>query len=245
MSDLSHRPWPAPARPWVMSQVWHDLLFMHWQVPADVLTAHIPPGLTLDLYEGIAWVAVVPFWMSGITPRFMPAVSGLSRFPELNVRTYVTQQGNKPGVWFLSLDAANAIAVRLARWWFNLPYLHATMQRDLQGEKVVYHSVRTDASAATACLTGEYQPTGEPYYSTPGTLAHWLTSRYCLYTTDANGKLLRGEIQHLPWPLQNAQAHFSENTYLQAHGIPMPSSAPLLHFSKRLDVVVWGLEAVT
>ena len=93
-----------------MRQSWHDLLFMHWRVPADVLRPLIPPGLEVDTFDGSAWIAVVPFRMSDVAPRFVPAVPGLSAFPELNVRTYVARDG-KPGVWFFSLDAGNRLAV--------------------------------------------------------------------------------------------------------------------------------------
>src|SRR5437867_2588447 len=99
-----HRPWPLPREPWVMAQTWHDLLFAHWPVPAVALRPVIPAFLDVDTFEGEAWIGVVPFRMSGVHPRFVPSLPGLSAFPELNVRTYVTD-GERPGVWFFSLDA--------------------------------------------------------------------------------------------------------------------------------------------
>src|SRR5215216_242297 len=84
------RPWPRPAGSWLMAQVWSELLFAHWPVPPAALRALIPPGLTLESFDGNAWVGVVPFRMSGVRLRFSPAAPWLSAFPELNVRTYVS-----------------------------------------------------------------------------------------------------------------------------------------------------------
>src|SRR5579871_2480588 len=97
-----------------MAMQWHDLLFMHWPVPVDQLRPLIPPALAIETFDGMAWLGLVPFRMSGVRPRFVPALPWLSAFPELNVRTYVTSAG-KPGVWFFSLDAANPLAVHGAR----------------------------------------------------------------------------------------------------------------------------------
>ena len=105
LQDTAHRPWPMPQGPWVMTQSWNDLLFAHWAVPPSLIAAKLPPGLELDLFDGRAWIAVVPFWMSNVTPRGVPPLPGLSTFPELNVRTYVTVGGKRPGVFFFSLDA--------------------------------------------------------------------------------------------------------------------------------------------
>jgi uncharacterized protein YqjF (DUF2071 family) len=110
-----------------MRQTWHDLLFAHWPVSYDAMRPLVPAQLELDPFDGRCWVGVVPFRMSGIRGRGTPAVPGLSRFPELNVRTYVTH-GGKPGVYFFSLDAANLLAVWAARKFYHLPYFYADMR---------------------------------------------------------------------------------------------------------------------
>jgi uncharacterized protein len=102
---------------------WRDLLFMHWPIGVDGLRSLVPPALSIDTFEGSAWLGVVPFDMTGVRPHFLPAVPGLSHFPEINLRTYVTAEG-RPGIWFFSLDAHSRVAVRLARATFHLPYFH-------------------------------------------------------------------------------------------------------------------------
>jgi uncharacterized protein YqjF (DUF2071 family) len=228
-----------------MHQAWHDLLFAHWPVPADVLLPFIPSALTLDLYEGQAWVGVVPFRMSGVRPRFVPAIPWLSAFPELNVRTYVVRDGRR-GVWFFSLDAGNSLAVAVARAVFHLPYYHARMSCRLAGDSVAYaySSIRTHHGAEAAAFEARYCPTGESYRATPGSLAHWLTERYCLYAADRAGRLYRSEIHHAQWPLQPAEAEITANTMATAAGITLPPTKPLLHFARRQDVIVWPLELV-
>jgi uncharacterized protein YqjF (DUF2071 family) len=227
-----------------MAQVWHDLLFAHWRVAMEAVQPTLPPGLALDTFDGTAWLGVVPFRMSGVRLRGTPPLPGLSAFPELNVRTYVTH-GGRPGVWFLSLDAASRLAVAAARAWFRLPYFVARMSCAHEGDDVVYRSVRTHPGAPMAELAGRYGPRGDAFRSRPGTLEHWLTERYALYALSGRGELRRGDIHHAPWPLQRAAAIFERNTMAAAHGIGLPESTPLLHFARRQDVVVWAPRRVS
>jgi uncharacterized protein YqjF (DUF2071 family) len=241
LQDVSHRPWLLPAGPWVMAQSWHDLLFAHWPVDAETLRALIPDRLEIDTFDGHAWLAVVPFRMTGVRLRGTPAVPWLSAFPELNVRTYVTC-GGKPGVWFFSLDAANSLAVAIARTWFQLPYFRARMSCPEREGWIHYRSERTHRHVPAGILVGQYRPSGSVFSPRRGTLEHFLTERYCLYTTDGRGRLIRGEIHHSPWQLQVAEADFSRNTMAEAAGVALPNAEPLLHFAKRQDVVVWQPE---
>ena len=117
---IGHRGWPLPERNWMMRMSWHELLFMHWPVPIEALARLVPDQLEVDTFGGTAWLGVVPFRMTGVAPRGLPNMPGVSAFPELNVRTYVTHRGEKPGVWFFSLDATNWLAVRVARKLFHL-----------------------------------------------------------------------------------------------------------------------------
>jgi len=238
LAQTDHRPWPMPKGPWIMAQDWHDLMFMHWPVDAAVMRAKIPHGLELDLWQGRAWIGVVPFRMSGVRPRFNPSVPWLSAFPELNVRTYVIRDG-KPGVYFFSLDAANPIAVALARAWFHLPYFRAAMRCEARDGWIEYASHRTHRNAPSAELKLRYRAIGEPFVARPGTQEHWLTERYCLYAC-AGERIWIGEIQHAQWPLQQAEAEMESNTMQEAHGFTASADAPLLLFSKLQRVVCWN-----
>ncbi len=240
-AEAGRRPWPAPARPWAMLQTWHDLLFAHWPVDPAQLCASIPAPLRLDTFEGQAWVGVVPFRMSGIQLRQVPlAVPWLSAFPELNVRTYVTAPGGeKPGVYFYSLDAANPIAVAIARRWYGLPYFHARMSCRRAGDWVSYTSHRTHPGAPMADVVGQYRSIGPVLRVGPRSLEAWLTARYCLYVADARGRVRRGDIDHDPWPLQPAEAELSLGNLVAQHGIHLLDTAPALHVARRLAVRAW------
>ena len=223
-----------------MSMRWCDLLFAHWRANAEVLRRWLPAGLELDLFEGRAYVGVVPFRMEGVTPRGLPEIPGLHAFPELNLRTYVTA-GGRPGVWFFSLDAGQKLAVRVARGLFHLPYFDARMEVERIGDEVKYSSVRTRGGAA---FEGSYEPTGPIYRSTPGTLESWLTERYCLYAADKAGRVYRGDIQHEPWPLQRAEAEIRSNTLGLRWKIAMDGQPETLHYVKNLEVRAWLLERI-
>jgi hypothetical protein len=238
LEQVAHRPWPLPAGRWIMAQSWHDLLFAHWPMPEAVLRPHIPARLAIETFEGRAWLGIVPFRMSGVRLRGTPAVPGLSAFPELNVRTYVVADA-KPGVWFFSLDAANAAAVALARTWFHLPYFRARMSCTERNGWIEYKCGRSHRGAPCGVLNGRYRPIGEVFTAAPGSIEHFLTERYCLYAANEAGQILRGEIHHARWPLQVAEAELTSNTMPEADGIYLAPEKPILHFSKRQDVVVW------
>jgi len=241
LSETSHRPWPIPRRPWALAMSWRDLAFLHWPVSPETLRSHLPLGLALDTFEGQAFVGVVPFWMSGVRPRFTPPLPGLATFAELNVRTYVVAD-DKPGVWFFSLDAASRIAVRGARALFHLPYFDARMSvRRETDSGIRYRSERTHRGAPEAILEARYRGLG-PARATP--LERWLTERYCLYAASRDGRLFRGEIHHRPWPLRDAEVELDRLDMTRLLGLELSGPPALVHFSERLDVVAWLLEPV-
>jgi uncharacterized protein YqjF (DUF2071 family) len=220
-----------------MGQSWIDLLFAHWAVPEATLRRAVPAGIPIDTFEGSAWIGITPFEIIGAHPRGVPPLPWLSRFPELNVRTYSTIDG-RPGIWFFSLDAARAPAVAAARLTYRLPYRHARMTITRRGARVDYQS---RARSESAVLRAAYEPVGPATYAAPGTLEHFLTERYVLYTVDRHGRMRRAEIHHPPWPLQPARAELAVNTMTEPLGIPLPEQEPLLHYAARQDVLIWPL----
>ncbi|HZB95485.1 MAG TPA: DUF2071 domain-containing protein [Herpetosiphonaceae bacterium] len=242
-----HRPFPPPTGPWIMKQIWNDLLFIHWPVAVDALRPFVPATLDIDTFDGQAWIGLTPFWMSGVRPRWLPSLPWLSTFPELNVRTYVTNRSGgerKPGVFFFSLDAANPIAVATARRLFQLPYYRARMAARRLGDGVDYASHRRHPKAPPVSFRARYRPMGDPVHAARGSLPYFLCERYCLYTPQSRDHIYRAEIHHAPWPLQAAEAEIMINTMTAPYGIVLPPAKPLLHFARRLEVMVWPLERV-
>jgi uncharacterized protein YqjF (DUF2071 family) len=243
LQQVEHRPWAVPRGPWIMAQSWHDLLFAHWPVEAAALRPHIPRSLEIDTFDGQAWLGIVPFRMSGVRLRWAPALPWLSAFPELNVRTYVTAQ-KKPGVWFFSLDAANAIAVAAARWSFHLPYFTARMKCEEKNGWIYYHSERTHRGAPAGVLEGRYRPVADLFQPQPGSLERFLTERYCLYSAASRERVYRGEIHHPPWRLQVAEAELARNSMAEAAGLTLSNQKPLLHFARRQDMLAWAPQRI-
>ena len=230
-----------PERPWVMTQTWNDLLFAHWTIDPAALRPKVPAAFDLDLYDGTAWIAVVPFVMTNVAPRGVPALPRTSEFAELNVRTYV-RVADRPGIYFFSLDAASALAVKAARTLFNLPYYTASMTVSATADGVDY---RSDRESPAASLRVAYQPIGTPFHPIERTLEYFLTERYCLYNLDHHRKPYRLDIHHPRWSLQAANARVTRNTMAEACGITLAPSPQLLHFAKRQDAIAWLPEAIT
>ena len=238
-SIVAHRPWPLPRGPWVMGQTWEDLVFLHWRVSADALRRVVPPQLPIDTFDGHAWLGITPFVLRGLRLRGTPPLPLVSTFPELNVRTYATLD-RKPGIYFLSLDAASPLAVAGARLLYRLPYHRATIEARRVGGRVQYRRTRQAGRSAPAELEAEYGPMGPVFHARAGSLEHWLTERYCLYTLDERLEPRRADIHHPPWPLQDAQVELRRNSMALSVGIEL-RGGPLAHFARRQDVVIWPL----
>jgi uncharacterized protein len=234
LEETAQRPWPVPARPWVMAQTWDDLLFAHYRVPVDELRPLVPDGLEVQEHSGSGWLGVTPFVVTGLRARGLLPLPFVSSFRELNVRAYVTHD-DKPGIWFFSLDASSQLAVEAARRLYRLPYFRAEIAVRRRGEQILYDCSRDDGRAFSAA----YGPAGDVFYAEAGSLEHFLAERYCLYAQH-DGRLCRADIHHRPWPLQPAEARIDLNTMPP---LKVADDDPLVHFSARQDVVIWPLEA--
>ena len=234
----AHRPWPLPDEPWVMTQSWHDLLFAHWPVDVRMLKETLPAGLELDLYSGQAWVGVIPFHMTNVAPRGLPAMPWVSAFPELNVRTYV-RHGGKPGVFFFSLDAGSALTVLGASAWYALPYFMADARLRVTPHGVRFRSRRDHAGAPAAEFVAEYRATGPVRTRPRARLSRWLTERYCAYTLGVDGGVARTEIHHAPWPLQTAEVTITSNSLLAAAGLDVAGPPRFAHYAAGVDALIW------
>jgi uncharacterized protein len=227
------------ALPWLVRMRWTDLLFAHWPLPAEPLRRLLPddPDLELDLFDGTAWLGVVPFTMSDVSPRGLPAIPRFSAFPELNVRTYVRHRG-RPGVWFISLDARSRPTVLGGRTVFHLPYYHAAMSSTRRGDAVSYRSERRGDRPAVR-FVARYRPIGEVITPEPESFATWATVRMRLFSADRRGRIWRTEIDHGPWPLQPAEGTVDAVDLVASDGLSLPNIDPVLHFAGRLDVHGW------
>jgi uncharacterized protein YqjF (DUF2071 family) len=230
------RPFPVPERSWIMAQRWEDVLFHHWRFPADVVRPLVPPVLDLELRDGSAWVSLVPLRLAHVHLRGVPPLPELSGFPELNVRTYVSHAG-RPGVWFLSIDAANATCAWIGRSVFHAPYRDA----DIELSSGPPFRFRCDCGGR-ARLEVEYGPDGPPLSVSDESLEGFLSERYAMFVLGHHDRPLIGVVQHEPWVLHRAHADIAVNTVLAAAGLPAPDGEPLTYFSPGTSSVLWALE---
>jgi len=247
LRDVGHRPWPLPAGKWALTMRWTDLLFAHWPVPVEQIVVLLPAGFVVDTYEGSAWVGVVPFRMERVQLQGLPKLPGNHLFSEANVRTYVRDRASgQSGVYFLSLDASNPLAVIGARSWYHLPYYFARMHAAWQDGWLSYSSQRL-FSSKRAGLKVRYRAAGGEGHalarSAPGTIEHFLTERYALFTHSGK-RLVRADIHHQAWRLEPAEAEFEDLSVAAAQAIRLPSLSPLLHYSRVLDVFAWPPQTI-
>ena len=244
----SQRPRPLPSGRWAMTQRWNDLLFANWPVPASQILPLLPEGLQVDTFMGSAWLGMVPFWMDRIKIRGLPPVPGAHSFPELSLRTYVRDaHTGVQGVYFFSLDAGSLLAVAAARALYHLPYYWAEMRLEQRSDRDFSFYSRRRFAGHPVIFSARYRglgPTRKLAESRSGSLEYFLTERYCLFSRNRAGRLVRANIHHVPWPLEDARAEIERNDLAAAIGIQLPNEEPVLHYSRRLAVYVWPAELV-
>ncbi len=226
-----------PAGLWIMTQTWHNLLFLHAPVEPESLRPFLPPAVELDTFEGQAWLGVVAFRLSEIRLRGFPEVGLVSHFNEINLRTYVTHRGIS-GVLFLSMDADNLLAIALARPLFRLPYTPANITFDRTSGGISFTGERTSGRGTGAQFRAVYRPQGPVYTSCRGTLDHWLTERYCYYGASKD-HTYRCQIFHSPWPLQRAHASIARNTLAERLGLRTEPVEPTQHYAHKVTALIW------
>ena len=229
-----------PGTPSLIFQTWQDLLFLHWALPPTDLQPFLPPGLQVDTHQGKAWLGIVPFFMRGIRPRFLPSVPGLSNFLELNVRTYVYDRSGTPGVWFFSLDANNTPAVTLGRSLFNLAYRRAKMDASV-GDWIDYSAQRPGEPLQASY---RYRAAGPCRLAKPGSLEFFLLERYVLFAqANPTAPLYRGRVHHRPYQIQDVELENFSSCPLQWNRLDPPAGPPHHScFSRRAKVSVHPLE---
>ena len=227
----------------LMYQTWTDLLFLHWRMEPELIQSLLPKGLFVDCYRGDAFVGVVPFFMRNIRFRGTPSLPWLSHFMELNLRTYVIDASGLPGVWFLSLDCNQPIAVWAARTLFHLPYQHASMLATVEGSRTIdYRSRRVMPRKILTESRFKYSYKTDTLYAQPGTLEFFLAERYLLFSVNTKGQVLKGQVHHTPYPLCEVDVAYNETDLFELNGLPA-MRRPFDHAigSRGVNVEVFGL----
>lgn len=238
-------PTPLPVGTPLLRQGWRHLLFLHWDLPAEVVRPLVPAGLELDLFEDRAWVGLVPFTMCGTRARFAPPLPGMVDFHEVNVRTYVHHRGQDPGVWFFSLDATSRLAVAAARALYHLPYHRCRIRFDVEAgdpPRREFAAARCAPGPAPPGCRLSWSPHGPERQAAPSSREFFLLERYVLYAGGADGGLHRGRVHHPAYPIQDASVESLEESLLAAAGIPRPDRPPLVHSSPGVDVEIYAAE---
>jgi uncharacterized protein YqjF (DUF2071 family) len=225
-----------PSQSPVMFQQWRHLLFLHWSFPPDTVQMTLPQGLQVDTFDGNAWIGIVPFLMRRVRPAGFPSVPGISNFLEMNLRTYVRDVSGRPGIWFYSLDANQALAVCVARASFGLPYEFAWMDAKISGGEIDYDSRRRGSKRS---LHYRYRPSERLGEARFGTLEFFLIERYRLFACRKK-RLLTGCVNHSPYQLRKVAVIHADPELFAEDGFKTPGGPPAhAIYSERVDVSVY------
>ncbi|MCU1376172.1 MAG: hypothetical protein JWO68_3458 [Actinomycetia bacterium] len=213
---------------------WDELTFLHWRYEPEAVQRLLPDGLTVETFDGSAWVGLVPFFLKVGLPG-VPSAPWASRFAETNVRTYVRGRDGETGIWFFSLDAARLGAVVVARATYRLPYFWSKMAVERTGSTISY-SCRRRWPGPRGAVSEAVIDVGEPFRPDElGELDHYLTARWALFSAPRSG-LRHARAFHDPWPLQRGRVLDLHDELVPAAGLPAPEEEPLMHHSRSVEV---------
>ena len=225
----------------VMFQRWVHLLFLHWALSPDIVQGTLPKGLQVDIFEGNAWIGIVPFFMRGVRPPGFVSVPGVSNFLELNLRTYVRDGYGRPGIWFYSLDANQFLAVCLARVAFGLPYEFAHMRARVSDGEIDYWSHRFGSEESLHYRYLASEKVGEARF---GSLEFFLIERYRLFSV-RRAQLLTGRVYHSPYQIGKVVLSNFDKYLFELDGLQPPHGSPdSVLYSSGVDVTVYAMAVV-
>lgn len=227
LKHVAHRPWPVLDEPWKYYQEWNRAIFLHWELEENQLKKHLPDGLDLDLFEGKAWVSLVAFTMEKIRPRYLPSFAPVSNFDEINIRTYVQFNG-KPGVHFLSIEAAKKLSCFVAKEISELPYRYSPMSRTNSNFES-QNDTFGDSFAIDFTLGDAIKKKN---------IDKWLTERYALFQDGKHG-INAFEIHHKEWPIQELRINDLRVDYPRFNSF-LNNNPDLIHYSPGVQVLAWG-----
>lgn len=218
-----------------MFQTWSTFSALHWRYEPAVVQRLLPDELTVDTFDGDAWVGLTPFLMTGVRLPGLPPVPGASTFCETNVRTYARDPAGRDGLWFFTLEASRLAFVAAARAALGVPYCWASMTLEREGRAVRYRSRRraprpTDAATRITVVPGGVIP---PEEVTERDV--FLTGRWRGFAPTPVG-LWFLPVEHEAWPLQRAAVEELDETLLAACGLPAPEGDPVVHYSPGVHV---------
>lgn len=224
--------------PWVMKQTWLDTLFIHYPVKKELLSKLVPSALSIDTYNNIGWISIVPYLTSSVRVRGLPTLPGINRFAGFNVRTYVSLNG-KPGIFFFSLAAASWLNAIMAKVSFKLPYIHLDMNFNKKSNEIYFESESITKNEEK--MKWIYQPKSEQRLAVKGSLEEWLVERYCLYTVNQKGEPFRSDILHQSWLLNDVEVEFQHSSIFTTLNIVPNSLEPIFQYSKKVSVQIWPI----
>jgi uncharacterized protein len=229
----SHRPWKTPDTGWLFYQEWHEAIFLHWKVDPGELRRFVPDELPFDLYNGEAWVSVIAFRIKNIRPKYLPSFPPVSDFDEINIRTYV-KYNNKPGIYFLQLDASKWLSEFFAKVFSELPYRYSSISSDDDRYRSL-HEESGDMLDVNFTVIAHKKDIDKR--------DRWLTERYVFFQ-DSKGYINELEIHHPEWPL--GEVILNECVVKYDRFSSLISGQPdLVHFSPGVQVLTWGKNRLT
>lgn len=223
-------------------QEWHDVLFMHWPVPYEILRPYIPQPFSLETYDEQAWITIILFQAKNSRFRAMPNIMSYPPFLQMNTRTYIQFDG-KPGIYFLSVDVNHLLVQVASKRLLQLPYELANMDIKRDRDHISFKSNRINSGYLLSHITANYRPLSQQVHHPQGTLSHWLTERYCFWLIKGT-KIIKGPLSHEPWELDKVTVTLGKKDIIPFITMNDIQEKPIAHYAKFIHAHLHPFEQI-
>jgi len=228
--------------PWVGQQEWHDVLFIHWSVPFEILRTHVPAPFILETHGEKSWITVILFQAKNTRLRGMPSKISYPSFLQMNIRTYI-QFGGEPGIYFFSVDVNRLLIMAAAKGILQLPYELAEMKFKKSKNQLLFKSKRKKGDYPLPSITANYQPSTLKIPNQQGTLPYWLTERYSFWMIKGN-KIIKGPLSHVPWELFDVSVDLEMSNMIPFIPANYLQEKPLVHYAQSIHAYLHPFEQI-
>jgi uncharacterized protein YqjF (DUF2071 family) len=194
-----------------LSAEWRDLVMLNYEVDPALLSQYVPPGTSLDSFQGKTYVSLVGFRFcrTKLLGRF--PIPFHANFDEVNLRFYVRRKEDgeeRRGVVFIAEVVPRRAIATTARALYSENYVCLPTKHRIESSGTVEYLWRVDGEWCRISVT----TSGLPRPAADGSLEQFITEHYWGYSRQQGGGSMEYRVEHVPWKVWAAtEARFEGN----------------------------------
>jgi uncharacterized protein YqjF (DUF2071 family) len=199
-----------------LSAEWRDLVMLNYEVEPNLLTQYVPPGTSLDSFNGRTYLSLVGFRFCHTKLLGRLAVPLHADFEEVNLRFYVRRKEEggevRRGVVFIAEVVPRRAIAATARFLYGENYTCLPMKHSIAIEEL-NKKVQYQWQVGRQWCSLSAQTVGLPTFPEEGSLEQFITEHYWGYSIQPTGGCVEYHVSHAPWKVSaTSQSGFEGDT---------------------------------